>query len=155
MPEVLEGLNGHDPVDGVAEISPPVRRHPMRAVCADRVQQLFGSGVLVVEQGQADDVDVVLLDGPPHGGAPAAADVEQCHAGLEVQFVQVQVDLGDLGFLEREIRRLEVGAAIGPGRVLEQREEVVGDVVVGLDISERVRVLVWAVGFGILVLVSW
>ena len=69
-----------------------------------------------------------------HGGAPAAADVQQGHAGLEVQLVQVEVDLGVLGFFEREIGWLEVGTAVDPGRVLEQGEEIVGDVVVRLDV---------------------
>ena len=89
---------------------------------------------MVLGQGQADDVDVEPLDGALHGGAPPAADVEQGHARLEVQFVQVEVDLGVLGLFQGHVVALEVGAAVDPGRVLEQAEEVVGDVVMRLDV---------------------
>src|SRR3984885_16294958 len=69
-----------------------------------------------------------------HRGSPPAADVEQCHARLEVQLVEVQIDLGDLCFLQRLVVTREVGAAVGPRRVLEQSEEVIGQVVVRLDV---------------------
>ncbi len=134
MPEVFKGLDRHDPVDGLAEILPAMQPHVMCAVGVECSQHLLGAGVLVLGQCQADDVDVILLDGSLHRGAPAAADVQQRHARLEVQLVQVEVDFGDLGFFEGELRRLEVGAAVDPARILEKGEEVIGDVVVRLDI---------------------
>ncbi len=102
-------------------------------------------GGLVLRQGQADDVDVVLFDGPAHGGAPAAADVEQRHPGLQAQLAQRQVDLGDLGLFQGHVVALEVGAAVGLGRVQEQPEEVdLGDLglfqghVVALEVGAAV-----------------
>ena len=83
-------------------------------------------------QGQADDVNVVLLDRPHHRGAPPAADVDQRHARLEAQLAERQVDLGHLRFFERHVVALEVSAAVDLVRVLPQLEELVGDVVVEL-----------------------
>ena len=73
-----------------------------------------------LRQGQADDVDVVLLDRPHHRRAPAAADVEQRHPGLQAQLAQRQVDLGELRLFQRHVVALEVRAAVGPRRVQEQ-----------------------------------
>ena len=69
-------------------------------------------------------------------GAPAAADVQQRHARLQAQLAQRQVDLGDLRLFQRHVVALEVRAAVGLGRVQEQPEEVVGQVVVGLHVLE-------------------
>ena len=76
------------------------------------------------------------LDRAHHRRAPAAADVEQRHARLEAQLAQRQVDLGELRFFQRHVVALEVGAAVGLRRVEEQPEEVVGQVVVRLDVLE-------------------
>ena len=92
--------------------------------------------LLVAAQGQADDVDVVALEGSVDGGAPAAADVEQRHARLEAELAEGQVDLGDLGFLKRHVVALEVGAAVCLRRIEEESEEVVGQVVMRLDVLE-------------------
>ena len=92
--------------------------------------------LLVLAQSQADDVDVVLLDRPHHRRTPAAADVEQRHAGLEAELAKGEVDLGELRLLERHVVALEVRAAVGLRRVEEQPEEVVGQVVMRLDVLE-------------------
>lgn len=65
--------------------------------------------------------------------APAAADVQQRHAGLEAQLAQREVDLRHLRLLEGVVVLLEVGAAVDLVRVLPELEELVGDVVVELD----------------------
>ena len=93
-------------------------------------------GGLVSGQGEADDVHVVLLDGAAHGGTPAAADVEQRHSRCEAEFSEGEVDLGCLGLFERHVVALEVCAAVGLAGVQEQSEEVVGQVVVGLNVRE-------------------
>ena len=100
----------------------------------DLIENLLAQGVLVLAQGQPDDVHVVLLDSALHHGGPAAADVEQCHSGLEVQLAQREVDLGDLRLFERHVIALVVRAAVGTRRVLEQTEEFVGGVVMRLDV---------------------
>ena len=53
--------------------------------------------------------------------------------GLQAEFAQRQVDLGDLGRFRCHVVALEVCAAVGPRRVQEQLDEVVGLVVVGLQ----------------------
>jgi hypothetical protein len=78
----------------------------------------------------------VLLERTLHDRTPAAADVEQRHAGLEVELAQRQVDLGHLRLFERHVVSLEVGAAVGPRGILEQPEEVIGEVVVSLHLFE-------------------
>ena len=93
-------------------------------------------GLLVTAQRQAEDVDVVALQRAVDRGAPAAADVEQRHAGLQSELAEGEVDLGELCFLERHVVALEVRAAVGLGRIEEQSEEVVGQVVVRLDVLE-------------------
>lgn len=93
--------------------------------------------VLVVAEGEADDVDIVFFVGAEHGRTPAAADVEQRHARLQVAFAEREVDLGPLRLLERHVLALEVGAAVGHARIEEQQKEVVGQVVVGLHLREE------------------
>ncbi|GAA44290.1 hypothetical protein NCGM2209_0892 [Mycobacterium tuberculosis NCGM2209] len=94
-------------------------------------------GVLVFAQGQADDVDVVLGDRVSHGGTPAAADVEQRHAGLKVQLVQCQLALRVLRLFQRHIGTFEVGAAVRHRWVKPELEELVRFVVVGSNCFDR------------------
>ena len=103
---------------------------------SDCREQLLDVAGLVTAQRQTDDVDVVALDRAHHRGAPAAADVEQRHAGLQAQLAQRQVDLGDLRLFQGHVVALEVGAAVGLRRIEEEPEEVVGQVVVRLHVLE-------------------
>jgi hypothetical protein len=70
------------------------------------------------------------------GRTPSAADVQQSHTGLQAQLAEGQVDLGDLGFLERHVIALEVRATVGLGRIEKQLEELVGQVVMRLHVLE-------------------
>ena len=63
-------------------------------------------------------------------------DVEQRHARLEAELAERQVDLGDLCLFQRHVVALEVGAAVGLRGIEEEPEEVVGQVVVRLDVFE-------------------
>ena len=128
--EVLERADRHDPVDRLVELLPALQQYPLGAGAVRLGEPLLDVGLLVLAQRQPDDVDVVFLDRPHHGRAPAATDVEQRHAGLEVKLAQRQIDLGDLRLFQRDVVGLEVGAAVGLGRVEEQPVEVVGQVVV-------------------------
>lgn len=92
--------------------------------------------LLVTAQRQPDDVDVVFLDRPAHRGTPTAADVQQGHSGFQAKFAQRQVDLRELRFLERHIVVLEECATVRPCRVEEELKEVVGEVVMGLNVLE-------------------
>ena len=80
--EVLQRFDGDDAVHRLVELAPVAQQDPVRAVRVDLIEQLLAVGVLVFGQGQADDVDVVLLDGALHRRTPAAADVEQGHPRL-------------------------------------------------------------------------
>jgi hypothetical protein len=53
------------------------------------------------------------------------------------------IDLGDLRLLKRHVVAFEVGAAVRLGRVEEQPEEVVGQVVMRLYIVEVRLQVVW------------
>jgi len=46
----------------------------------------------------------------------------------------VEVDLCELSFLQGQVLGLEIGAAIDAAGILEQPEEVIGEVVVRVDI---------------------
>ena len=139
--EVFERTDGHDAVDGLGELFPTLQQHPPAAWTVHLVERLFHVGGLVLRQRQADDVDVVLFDRPPHGGTPAAADIEQRHPGLQAQLAQRQIDLGDLSLLQRHVLAPEVGATVCLGGVQKQPEKIVGQVVVRLHIDEVRRQL--------------
>ena len=64
-----------------------------RAVGVHLVEQLLAQRALVAAERQADDVDVVLLDGSAHRRTPAAADVEQRHPRPQIELGQREVDL--------------------------------------------------------------
>ncbi len=65
--------------------------------------------------------------------APTAADVEHALALLELELRADELELRALGLLETRGAPGEERAAIGHGLVEEQREELVGDVVVVTD----------------------
>ena len=62
--------------------------------------------------------------------------------GLQAELAERQIDLGDLCLFQRHVVALEVGAAVGLRRIEEEPEEVVGQVVMRLDVLE-VRLQVW------------
>ena len=126
VPEVFERADGHNPVDGLLELFPALQQHPPAARGIHPVEHALHVRGLVLGQGQADDVDVILLDRAAHGRSPAAADVEQRHAGLQTQLAQCQIELGDLGLFQRHVVTLEVGATVRLGGIEEQPEEIVG-----------------------------
>src|SRR5258705_33418 len=140
--EVLERLYRHDPVDRAVELLPPLQPYVIGAVAAELGQQLVAVGLLVLGERQPDDVDVVLLHRALQGQTPAAADLEQRHARLEIEPVEVLVDVGDLRLRQRDVRAGEVRAAVLARRVLKHTEEVVRQVVMGLDVLKvRAHVL--------------
>jgi len=78
---------------------------------------------------QPDDVDVELLQRPLHAAAPAATDVEQGHAGLEVELAEGQVELGVLGLVGGHVVAFVISAGVAHRGAEEELEELVGDVV--------------------------
>ena len=74
----------------------------------------------------------VVLRGIQAHRAPAAADVEQAHAGTEAQLAAHELELVALGVLDGVARvvRAPVAARVGQVRVEDQLVELVGEVVV-------------------------
>ncbi len=68
---------------------------------------------------------------------PAAADVEHAFAGLEDQLGGDVPLLGELGVVEGLVRPLEVGAAVLPVGIQEQRIEPLVEVIVMGDVAAR------------------
>ena len=61
--EVLERLDGQDPVDGLVELLPSAQQYPPGFGRSRLTEQLRAeAGVLISAQRQADDVDIVPLD---------------------------------------------------------------------------------------------
>ena len=142
--ERLEGADADDAVDGLVELLPTVQQHPAGALGVQLVEHLLHMNGLVLGQRETHHVDVVLLDGAPHGGPPAAADIEQRHTRLQPELGQREVDLGELRLLQRDVpAAVEIGTAVGHRRIEEQPEEFVRQVVVRLDFLEVRRQLVW------------
>ena len=93
-------------------------------------------GLLISAQCQTDHVDVVLLHGALQGQAPAAADIKQGHTWPEVKPLQMLIDVGDLRLGQCAVRSGEEAATVLAGGVLEDAEEVIRKVVVGLNVFE-------------------
>jgi len=72
-----------------------------------------------------------VFSGEFHQAAPAAADVEQAHAGLEPELAADEVELGDLRLLE-VVGLRPVAAGVDHAGVEHGLEEVVAEVVMDL-----------------------
>src|ERR1700756_5120241 len=107
LAEMLERSDRHDPVDGLVELLPAPQQYPPGARAVGLSEHLFYVLLLILREGQPDDVDVILLGRAHYRRPPAAADVEQRHARFEAKLAQRQVDLRDLRLLERHAIPLE------------------------------------------------
>lgn len=72
---------------------------------------------------------------------PAAADVEQAHAGFEVQLVECAVDFCFLCLLERHVVCFEISTRIAQRRVEPELVEVVAEVIMARDLPLLVALL--------------
>ncbi len=66
--------------------------------------------------------------------APAGADFHHAVLGLKRKLAADPIELGDGRLLQRRRRLLEDSAGIGPGGVEEQGEEVVAQIVMGVNV---------------------
>ena len=115
--EVLEWADRDDAVHRFVEPFPSLEQYPGRPGAAGCGEQPFDIGLLVAAQCERDDVDVEARLRAQRGSPPPAADIEQRHTRLQTEFVQGQINLGDLGLLQAHVVTLEVGAAVGPGGI--------------------------------------
>jgi hypothetical protein len=139
--EMLERADRHDAINGFVELFPAPQQHTKTARGVHRVEHLLHVRGLVLAQRQPHDIDVIFLDGALHRRAPTTAHVQQRHARLQAQLAQRQVDLGQLGLLERHVLTLEVRTAVGLRRIQEQPEKAVRQVVMRLHVVKLRRQL--------------
>ena len=92
---------------------------------------------LVGRERDAEHVDVVMAVEIQREPAPAAADVEHLHAGLQVQLGGDVRLLVELGLLEAVRRVAIIGAGILPVLVEEELVEPPGEVVGVLGVAAR------------------
>jgi hypothetical protein len=86
--------------------------------------------MLLLRQGDADDLGAAGFCQIKRKAAPAGADIEHPHAGLDGELRGEVALLGVLGVLERAVRRLEIGAGILPVAIEEELVDAPVDVVV-------------------------
>ncbi len=138
--EVLERLDRHDPVDRAVELLPALQPHVERA---RRCRSCSAAG-RSRPAGSCDSVRPMTLT--------SYFSIARCSVrpqpqpisssvmpGLRSSRSRLLVDVGDLRLRQRDVGAGEVRAAVLAGRVLEHPEEVVRQVVVGLDVLEMRR----------------
>ncbi len=96
---------------------------------------LAGERGLLLGQGDPGDAGAEPARGVQREAAPAAADLEHVRVGSEAELLADAPVLGLLRLLERHRGILEDGARVRPGRIEEERVEVVAEVVVVLDVA--------------------
>ena len=69
--------------------------------------------------------------------APAGTDIEHAVARPDQELGRQMALLGELGVVERRIRRVEIGAAILPVGIEEQRVEPAVEIVMVGDVARR------------------
>ena len=109
---------------------------PLRPFSAARVAR---DCELFLRQRDAGDPRAAVFGEIERKPAPAGADVEHALAGLDQQLGREMALLGELGVVERLVGRLEIGAAVLPVGVEEQRVEPAVEVIVMSDIASRAR----------------
>src|SRR6267142_1565558 len=100
---------------------------------AVRLDAFVREAMLILGERHSGCLDAVVLGGPAHQRAPAAADVEELVARLQAQLAAEVVELLRLREVDVLVAGLEVGARVHHLAVEEQRVELVRDVVVVVD----------------------
>ena len=108
------------------------------------VQSLFGRAlararVLLLRERDAGDVRAAELGQIERKPAPAAADVEHALVPRDEQLGREMTLLGELGIVERLAAGLEIGAAVLPVGIEEQRIELTIEIVMMGDVALRPR----------------
>ena len=138
-PDVLDHADRGDLVEAgvrgqVTIVAVLDRAAPLEPFPADALGRVVG---LRLRQGHAVGAHAVVLRRPDRQAAPAAPDVEQGLAGLELELAADQIELVPLGLLELAVGVAIVRAGVDHQRIEEERVELVGDVVV---MGDRLRV---------------
>ena len=103
------------------------------------VRLLARPGQLLTGNIEGAHPHAMLLRHVARQSAPAAAGFDHLLSGLQSQLAADVLELGELGLLEAEVRRLEVGAGVLHRSAVEPLAiEVVAQVVVAMDVVARV-----------------
>ncbi len=92
---------------------------------------------LLLRQRDAGDARAAQLGEIERKSAPAASDIEHALAGRDEKLGCEMSLLGELGVVERLVRRLEIGAAVLPVGIEKQRIELSVEIVVVRDVATR------------------
>ena len=135
--EMLDQADAGDPVELALDVAIilQLELHPVGD--AQLGGALVGEFDLVRRQRDAEHVDVVMAVQIQSEPAPAAADVEHLHAGLEVQLGGDMRLLVELGLLEAVRGVAEIGAGILAVLVEEELVEPAGEIVGMLGVAAR------------------
>ncbi len=93
--------------------------------------------MLLLRERDAGDVDAAAVGEVEAEPAPAGADVEHLHAGLERELRGEMTLLGELGGIEVGLVVLEIGAGVLQVAVEEERIELAVEIVVVGDVAPR------------------
>ncbi len=127
MADMLEHADGDDAIEAALELAVVLEQDLDRQPLAAPTGQLR----LLPGDGDAGDLDAVMPRGVLGEAAPAAADVQHPHAGLQLELAAGELELAALG-LQQAAGVLPVAAGVAHGVIEHAFEEVVAEVVVGL-----------------------
>ncbi len=135
--DMLEHAHRDDPVEGATHIA-EVGEAEADPVLEPRVlRPALGHRQLLLRQGHAEHLDAVVGPEIEPQAPPAAADVEHLHPRLQPELGRDVQLLGVLGLLQGHAGPREVGAGILQVAVEEPAIEVLGEVVVVVDVAPR------------------
>src|SRR5262249_25312654 len=127
--DMLEHADRHDAVEAAVDLAVvhemELRPPAQAALCRPLHRKL----VLFSGEGHADHLGAASFRQIEPEPAPARADIEHAHAGLDAELGGEVALLGKLGLLERAVRRLEIGTGILPVTVEEKIVDAPVDVV--------------------------
>ena len=119
--DVLTHLDRGDRVDGPSVTPAPSRSRKWRRLTSTRSWRPRSAARFItksrcsLDRVTPDDVDVVVLGRVQRERAPAGADVEHPHAGLETELAADEVELGALRLDERHLGRDVEAAGVRHG----------------------------------------
>ena len=128
--DVFEHADRDDAVEGFVDLAEVLEADLDGEVGAGGA----GPVVLLGGEGDAGDVGAVALGHEAREAAPAAADVEDGHAGVEFEFAADEVELGLLGLVEGAGAVAPEGAGVDHAAVEHGLVELVAAVVVAVDV---------------------
>jgi len=103
-------------------------------VCSSRlVDAVRGKAGLLMAEGDAAALHLVVLDGVQQKSSPAAANVKKLLAGLEAELAANEVELCRLSGVKTLLRVAEVGATVDHGGTEPGQEELGRLVIVKRD----------------------